>query len=181
MRQAPPAEIAGGVMKKILGKGELMTAYTSSVTYRWVAVLMAVVAVLGWGLFFMISTSSASMEDVQRVQINRLTEERDRLDAELKEQRTRTAELSEVEAKLASAKDSLARMTEAIETARTRHEEARAALASTQTALASRRAELASAEKENLSEEQSQVSERTGAIRKSPPRRKRWSRRRRGR
>ena len=156
-----------------------MTAYASSVTYRWVAVLMAVVAVLGWGLFFMISTSSASVEDAQRVQISRLVEERDRLDAELKEQRIRTAELAEVEAKLTAAKDNLARTSEAIETARTRHEEARAALASTQTALTSRRAELASAE--NLSETQSQVSERTGAIRKSQPRRKRWSRRSRRR
>ena len=171
----------GGITKKFVGKGDRMTAYTSSVTYRWVAVLMAVVAILGWGLFFMTSTSSASVEDAQRVQISRLTEERDRLDAELKEQRTRTAELAEIETKLGAAKDSLARTTEAIEAARTRHEEARAALASTQTALVSRRAELASAENENLSETQSQVSERTGAVRKSQPRRKRWSRRHRRR
>ena len=157
-----------------------MTAHMSSATYRWVAILMAVVAVLGWGLFFMISTSSASMEDAQRVQISRLTEERDRLDAELKDQRQRTAELAEIEARLKAAKDSLARTTEATDAARTRYEEARSALASTQNALTARRTELASAESA-AEEQQSQVSERTGAIRKSQPRRKRSFRRHRRR
>jgi chromosome segregation ATPase len=153
-----------------------MTAHMSSATYRWVAILMAVVAVLGWGLFFMISTSSASMEDAQRVQIGRLTEERDRLDAELKDQKQRTAELAEIEAKLKAAKDSLARTVEATETARGRYEETRSALASTQNALTARRTELASAE--SAEEQQSQVSERTGTIRKSQPRRNKRSFRR---
>lgn len=156
-----------------------MTAHMSSATYRWLAILMAVVAVLGWGLYFMISTSSASMEDAQRVQISRLTEERDRLDAELKDQRQRTAELTEIEARLKAAKDSLARTSEATEAARTRYEEARSALASTQNALTARRTELASAE--SADEQQSQVSERTGTIRKSQPRRKRSFHRRRRR
>lgn len=157
-----------------------MSAYTSSATYRWVAVLMAVVAVLGWGLFFMITSSSASVEDAQRIQISRLTEERDRLDAELKEQRARTAALAEIEAKLNTAKDNLARTTEAIEAARTRHEDMRAALASTQSALANRRAELASAETA-ADAEPPQISERTGTVRKSQRRGKRYSRRSRRR
>ena len=156
-----------------------MTAYTSSVTYRWLSVLMALVAVLGWGLFFMITSSSASVEDAQRIQISRLTEERDRLDAELKEQRARTASLAEIEAKLNAARDNLARTTDAIEAARGRHEEMRAALASTQSTLASRRAELASAETA-AAETEAQMSERTGTVRKSQ-RRKRYSRRSRRR
>src|SRR5690242_1339123 len=157
MRHAPPAR--GRTACKNIGQGGLMIAYTTGVTYRWVAVLMAVVAVLGWGLFFMASTSSASVEDAQRVQISRLVDERDRLDAELKETRARSAELAEIEAKLGAAKNSLARTTEAIEAARARHEEMKTALVSTQTALASRRAELASADKDNLSEDGGQVSE----------------------
>lgn len=157
-----------------------MTAYTSSVTYRWLSVLMALVAVLGWGLFFMITSSSASVEDAQRMQISRLTEERDRLDAELKEQRARTASLAEIEAKLATAKDNLARTTEAIEAARSRHEEMRAALASTQSTLVSRRAELASAEMA-AAETEAQMSERTGTVRKSQRPRKRYARRSRRR
>ena len=157
-----------------------MTAHTSSVTYRWLSVLMALVAVLGWGLFFMITSSSASVEDAQRIQISRLTEERDRLDAELREQRARTAALAEVEAKLNTAKDNLARTTEAIEAARSRHEEMRAALASTQSTLASRRAELASAETA-AAETGAQLSERTGTVRKNQRRGKRYSRRSRRR
>jgi septal ring factor EnvC (AmiA/AmiB activator) len=156
-----------------------MTAHASSVTYRWVALLMAVVAVLGWGLFFMISTSAASVEDAQRIQIARLAEERDRLEAEIREQRSRATQLADLEAKLATARDNLARTTEAIETARTRYDEARAALASTQSALSAQRVELASAEA--ASDAQSRVAERTGTIERAKPRRKRWSRRRRHR
>ena len=152
-----------------------MTAHTSSVTYRWVALAMVVVAVLGWGLFFLNSTSAASVEDAQRFQISRLQEERDRLEAELNEQRLRTAELAEIEAKLGAAKDSLARTIAAAEGARTRYEEARTALASTQAALAAQRTQLASAE--NLAADQTQVADRTGTIERARPRRKRWSRR----
>ena len=154
-----------------------MTAHASSVTYRWVALLMVVVAVLGWGLFFMMSTSAASVEDAQRLQIARLAEERNRLEAEIREQRSRAAQLADLEAKLAAARDNLTRTTEAIETARTRYDETRAALASTQAALNAQRTELASAEA--AAEARTQVAERTGTIERSKPRRKRWSRRRR--
>jgi septal ring factor EnvC (AmiA/AmiB activator) len=154
-----------------------MNVSATGVTYRWVALLMAVVAVLGWGLFFMISTSTASVEDAQRSQITRLSEERDRLESEVKEQRARAGELAELEIKLATARDSLARTTEAIDKARTRHEEMRTALASAQTALASQRAQLASAENMSDAPEVSEKPRR--GVRKSYPRRKRYRRSRR--
>ena len=140
-----------------------MSAHAAGVTYRWVAILMTVVAALGWGVLFVLSPSAASVHDAQRQEIDRLGQEKKRLDAIVNEQRSTTAQLSDLTAKLATTKDDLARMKEAFEGAQAALIAKKAEFTSTQQAIATAKTELASLEQQ-VSSSREQVSERTGTV-----------------
>lgn len=155
-----------------------MVPESSVVTYRWLAALMAALAVCGWGLSFAVLTSGASVQDAQRMQIRRLEQERDRLDqersrldAELARRREATASLTELENKLAGTRDDLARASAAYEQTRTR-------LDSTRTQLVSTQAEFAALD-QKLAQARDQTTEQTGTVepRKAEVKRKRSIRR----
>jgi hypothetical protein len=84
-----------------------MSGNAIGVTYRWVAIIMTVVAALGWGVLFVMSPSAASVQDAQRQEIDRLQQEQRRLDAVAKEQRATSVELSEMVARLGATRDDL--------------------------------------------------------------------------
>ncbi len=118
-----------------------MPSDTASAVYRWVAGLVAVAAVAGWGSFFFLSASSASVQEAHAQTVQQLQQERSRLGEELGERRAKAAEIADLEAKLAAVRSDLARVTQT-------HEQAKAALASVQSELAAGRAELASRREE---------------------------------
>src|SRR3954468_9218770 len=115
----------------------LMSGRTSITAYRWLVILMALAAVGGWGSFFYTSQQEAPLYEARRPQAKDVREERQKLEAALKEQRESAGELKTAEGRLAAARDSLARTNEA-------QEQAKAALAAAQGELANRRAELTS-------------------------------------
>src|SRR5919112_1672247 len=94
-----------------------MSGNAVSGTYRWVAIIMTVVAALGWGVLFVMSPSAASVQDAQRQEIDRLQQEQKRLDTIIKEQRATSAELSELIGKVAATRDDLTRAKEAYDLA----------------------------------------------------------------
>jgi septal ring factor EnvC (AmiA/AmiB activator) len=157
-----------------------MSAHAVGVTYRWVAILMTVVAALGWGVLFVLSPSAASVHDALRQEIDRLVQERQRLDALVKEQRATTAELSELTTKLATTRDDLARMKEAHEAAQAALVTKKAEFTSTQAAIATARTELAALE-QRMASTREQVSERTGTVKAGKSQRRKVSLRRKKR
>jgi chromosome segregation ATPase len=140
-----------------------MTATGIGATYRWVAIIMTIVAALGWGVLLVMSPSAASVQDAQREEIDRLQQEQRRLDAVAKQQSATAAELSDVVARLAATRDDLTRAKEAYDLAQNAVVGKRAELASTQESLTSAQAELASLD-QKLSLAREQVAERTGAV-----------------
>ena len=140
-----------------------MSTATSIAAYRWLVILMGLAAVGGWGSFFFTSQQEASLYEARRQQAREVRDERQKLEAVLKEQRDSAAELKNAEARLTTARDNLARTGDA-------HDQAKAALAAVQTDLATRRAELtalsqqiAGARDEQTKQEES-ATERTGTI-----------------
>lgn len=154
-----------------------MSANAIGITYRWVAIIMTVVAALGWGVLLVMSPSAASVQDAQRQQIDRLQQEQRRLDTVAKEQRATSAELSEMIARVASTRDDLARAKEAYDLAQNALVAKKAEFSSTQAAVISAQAELGSLE-QKLSLTREQLAERTGTVKvaakaRKPERRKR--------
>jgi septal ring factor EnvC (AmiA/AmiB activator) len=143
-----------------------MSGNAIGVTYRWVAIIMTVVAALGWGVLFVMSPSAASVQDAQRQEIDRLQQEQRRLDAVAKEQRATSVELSELVAKLGATRDDLARAKEAYDLAQNALIAKKAEFSSTQASIASAQAELGSLE-QKLSLTREQLTERTGTVRSS--------------
>jgi hypothetical protein len=140
-----------------------MTANGIGATYRWVAIIMTIVAALGWGVLLVMSPSAASVQDAQREEIGRLQQEQRRLDAVAKQQSATAAELSEVVARLGATRDDLVRAREAYDLAQNAVVGKKAELASTQESLASAQAELASLD-QKLSLTREQLAERTGTV-----------------
>src|SRR5688572_967532 len=89
--------------------GADMTASTIGATYRWVAIIMTVVAALGWGVLLVLSPSAASVQDAQRREIDRLQQEQKRLDTAARQQTATTEELNEMAALLSATRDDLGR------------------------------------------------------------------------
>lgn len=155
-----------------------MSGNAVSVTYRWVAIIMTVVAALGWGVLFVMSPSAASMQDAQRQEIGRLQQEQKRLDAVAKEQRVTSAELTELIAKLSTTRDDLARAKEAYDLAQNALVAKKAEFSSLQTSLSAAQAELGSLE-QKLSQAREQLAERTGTIKASAAKTRKAERRKR--
>jgi len=154
-----------------------MTASAIGATYRWVAIIMTVVAALGWGVLLVMSPSAASVQDAQRQEIDRLQLEQKRLEAVAAQQSATVAELSEMAARLAATRDDLSRAKEAYDLAQNAVIAKKAEFSSTQASLASAQAELGSLE-QKLSVTREQLTERTGTVRsaakdKKPDARKR--------
>ena len=141
-----------------------MSGNAISVTYRWVAIIMTVVAALGWGVLFVMSPSAASVQDAQRQEIDRLQQEQRRLDGVVKEQRATAAELTELVTRLATTRDDLARAKEAYDLAQNALVAKKAEFSSAQASLASVQAELGALE-QKLSLTREQLAERTGTVR----------------
>ena len=143
-----------------------MSANAIGVTYRWVAIIMTVVAALGWGVLLVMSPTAASVQDAQRQEIGRLQQEQRRLDAVVKEQRATSAELSELVNKLAATRDDLARAKEAYDLAQNALAAKKAEVSSAQTSIASAQTELGSLE-QKLALAREQLAERTGTVKAS--------------
>lgn len=155
-----------------------MAADSAAVTYRWLAGLMVVLAVSGWGLFFVHSTTTAAQSDAQRIEFAQLKQERAKLEAEVQARKQGNEDLAALEAKLAATRDEVTRATQAAEQARVRLAQAQAAAAASQNELNSIGQKLADAR----SKEEAAV-ERTASVesgRKSAPR-KRYTRRKKRR
>jgi septal ring factor EnvC (AmiA/AmiB activator) len=140
-----------------------MSGHAISVTYRWVAIIMTIVAALGWGVLFVMSPSAASVQDAQRQEIGRLQQEQKRLDGVAKEQRITSAELSELVTQLAATRDDLARAKEAYDLAQNALVAKKAEFTAAQTSIASAQAELGSLE-QKLSFAREQLAEKTGTV-----------------
>jgi len=143
-----------------------MSGHAISVTYRWVAIIMTVVAALGWGVLFVMSPSAASMQDAQRQEIGRLQQEQKRVDAVAKEQRATAAELSELVNRLAATRDDLTRAKEAYDLAQNALVAKKAEFSSTQASIASAQAELGTLE-QKLALAREQLAEKTGTVKAS--------------
>jgi chromosome segregation ATPase len=143
-----------------------MSGNAIGVTYRWVAIIMTVVAALGWGVLFVMSPTAASVQDAQRQEIDRLQQEQRRLDAVAKEQRATSAELSELVARLGATRDDLARAKEAYDLAQNALTAKKAEFSSTQASIATAQTELSSLE-QKLALAREQVADRTGTVRSS--------------
>ena len=158
-----------------------MSADTIGATYRWVAILMTVLAALGWGVLFVMSPSAASVQDAQRQEIGRLQQEQKRLDTVAKEQKASSTELTELAARLAATRDDIARAKEAQDTAQNALIAKKAEFAALQESIASAQAELASVE-QKVAVARDQLSERTGTVKpRKGERRKRVAQRKKGR
>src|SRR3712207_1845024 len=143
-----------------------MSGHAISVTYRWVAIIMTVVAALGWGVLLVMSPTAASVQDAQRQEIGRLQQEQRRLDAVAKEQRATSAELSELVTRLAATRDDLARAKEAYDLAQNALTAKKAEVSSTQASIAAAQTELNSLE-QKLALARDQAADRTGTVRSS--------------
>ena len=143
-----------------------MSGHAISVTYRWVAIIMTVVAALGWGVLFVMSPSAASMQDAQRQEIDRLQHEQRRFDAITKEQRATSAELAELVASLAATRDDLRRAKEAYDLAQNALVAKKAEFSSAQASITSAQTELAALE-QKLTLVREQMAERTGTVKRS--------------
>jgi outer membrane protein TolC len=144
-----------------------MSANAIGVTYRWVAIIMTIVAALGWGVLLVMSPTAASVQDAQRQEIGRLQQEQRRLDTVAKEQRATSAELSELITRLAATRDDLARAKEAYDLAQSALIAKKTEFSSAQASIASAQTELASLE-QKLSLAREQLAERTGTVKTSP-------------
>jgi outer membrane protein TolC len=149
-----------------------------AIAYRWVAIIMTVVAALGWGVLLVMSPSAASVQDAQRQEIDRLQLEQKRLDSAAKEQRATIAELSELGEKLAATRDDLGRAKEAYDLAQNALAAKKTEFSSTQASLASAQTELAALE-QKLSSAREQLAERTGTVKTSGVRNRRAERQKR--
>jgi flagellin-like hook-associated protein FlgL len=153
-----------------------MTASAIGATYRWVAIIMTVVAALGWGVLLVMSPSAASVQDAQRQEIDRLQQEQKRVDAAAREQNATAAELTEMVARLAATRDDLTRAKEAYDLAQNAVIAKKAEFGTVQASLQETQAELLSLE-QKLSLAREQLTERTGALKSAakpkPERRKR--------
>jgi chromosome segregation ATPase len=137
-----------------------------------------VLAVSGWALFFVHSTTTAAQSDAQRIEFAQLKQERAKLEAEVQARKQGNEDLAALEAKLAVTRDEVTRATQAAEQARARLAQAQAAAAASQNELNSIGQKLADVR----SKEEAAV-ERTASVeggRKSAPR-KRYTRRKRRR
>ena len=155
-----------------------MAADSAAATYRWLASLMVVLAVSGWGLFFVHSTTTAAQSDAQRIEFAQLKQERTKLEAEVQARKQGNEDLAALETKLAATRDEVARMTQAAEQARARLAQAQAAATASQTELASLGQKLADARAKEET-----ASERTASVepRKKAPTRRHYSRRKKRR
>jgi chromosome segregation ATPase len=140
-----------------------MTASAIGATYRWVAIIMTVVAALGWGVLLVMSPSSASVQDAQRQEIDRLQQEQKRLDALAREESATEAALAETIARLAATRDDLARAKEAYDLAQNAVVAKKAEFGAAQTSLQQAQTELAALE-QKVSLAREQLTERTGAL-----------------
>jgi chromosome segregation ATPase len=154
-----------------------MTASAISATYRWVAIIMTVVAALGWGVLLVMSPSAASVQDAQRQEIDRLQQEQKRLDAVAREQSATAAELNEMATRLAATRDDLARAKEAYDFAQNAVTGKKAELSAAQASLQQAQAEFGSLQ-QKIALAREDLTERTGTVRSAtkkdePERRKR--------
>ena len=155
-----------------------MAADSAAVTYRWLASLMVVLAVSGWGLFFVHSTTTAAHSDAQRIESAVLKQERAKLEAEVQARKQGNEDLAALEAKLAAVRDEVARLTQAAEQARTRQAQAQAAASAAQTELAAVDQRLAQARAR-----EDAAAERTASVEaaKKPAKRKKYAKRKKRR
>ena len=121
-----------------------MTSSAISATYRWVAIIMTVVAALGWGVLLVMSPSAASVQDAQRQEIDRLQQEQKRLDVVAREQSATAVELNEMASRLAATRDDLARAKEAYDLAQNAVAGKKAELGAAQASLQAAQTELGS-------------------------------------
>ncbi len=141
-----------------------MTASAIGATYRWVAIIMTVVAALGWGVLLVMSPSAASVQDAQRQEIDRLQQEQKRLDALTRQENAVAAELSEMVARLTATRDDLARAKEAYDLAQNAVVAKKAEFSAAQASLQGAHTELAALD-QKLSLAREQLAERTGTVR----------------
>jgi peptidoglycan hydrolase CwlO-like protein len=160
------------------GKLRFMAADSAAATYRWLAGLMVVLAVSGWGLFFVHSTTTAAQSDAQRIEFAQLKQERTKLEAEVQARKQGNEDLAALEAKLAAARDEVTRVTQAAEQARARLAQAQAAASASQSELTALGQKLADARAKEES-----ASERTASVepRKKASGRRHYTRRKKRR
>jgi multidrug resistance efflux pump len=154
-----------------------MAADSAAVTYRWLAGLMVVLAVSGWGLFFVHSTTTAAQSDAQRIEFAQLKQERAKLEAEVQARKQGNEDLAALEAKLAATRDEVTRVTQSAEQARARLAQAQAAAAASQNELTAIGQKLADARAKEESAVERTASVETG--KKAPA--KRYTRRKKRR
>jgi cytoskeletal protein RodZ len=77
---------------------------------RPLALILSVLAALGWVLFGLSSWSAASVQKAQRLQIMEVTEKSDRIGAELAKQQATTASIADLEKKVLATREELSRM-----------------------------------------------------------------------
>jgi Skp family chaperone for outer membrane proteins len=155
-----------------------MAADSTAVTYRWLAGLMVVLAVSGWALFFVHSTTTAAQSDAQRIEFAQLKQERTKLEAEVQARKQGNEDLAALEAKLAAMRDEVTRLTQSAEQARARQAQAQAAASASQNELTALTQKLADARAKEEAAVERTASVETG--RKSAPR-KRYTRRKKRR
>jgi peptidoglycan hydrolase CwlO-like protein len=155
-----------------------MAADSAAVTYRWLAGLMVVLAVSGWGLFFVHSTTTAAQSDAQRIEFAQLKQERAKLEAEVQARKQGNEDLAALEAKLGAMRDEVTRLTQSAEQARARQAQAQAAASASQSELTALSQKVADAR----AKEETAV-ERTASVETSrkPAPRKRYTRRKKRR
>jgi chromosome segregation ATPase len=76
------------------------------------ALILAALATLGWVLFVLSSWSAASVRKTQRLQILQLTEQSEKLNAELSRQLGAAGSLAELQTRIAQAREDLDRATQ---------------------------------------------------------------------
>jgi predicted nucleic acid-binding Zn-ribbon protein len=114
---------------------------------RPLALILAVLAVLGWSLFVLTSWSSAATQKAQRVRIADLTEKRDTAVAELARQVQASGALADLQAKVAGAQQDLSRVSQT-------RADVQADLAAAQKGLSNARRELSEADRTLQSQNQ---------------------------
>ena len=153
-----------------------MATSVSDVASRWAAVLAVLAAAGGWGAFFLTSEHDAALAQAQAREIRELRQGRAELETAILAERAKVADLKALETELQTARLSLERAKES-------QEKAKAALAATQSELASRRTELttlaaqAARSREEQAKAEHAAAEQTASIKKSAPKRERWTRR----
>ena len=153
-----------------------MASGISDVATRWAAVLAVVAAAGGWGAYFLTSENATALAQAQAREIRELRQGRAELEAAIQAERAKVAELKDIDARLQTARQTFERTKEA-------QEKAKAALAAAQNELSTRRTELATLATQVAQTRQEQAkaeqtaAEQTASIKKSPPKKNRWTKR----